>query len=67
MDDFATSAIIERAFQLARSGKFQNASQVAKALHKVGFARIHVEDHLAGKAIRNELTRLCRDARVVPE
>lgn len=63
MNDLATSAIIERAFELARSGEFQNASGVAKALQKAGFARVHIEDHLLGKATRKQLTRLCRAAR----
>ncbi len=52
--------VIERAYALARTGKFVNLSEIAKALRSDGFSRGHVEDHLSGKAIKRELRGLCQ-------
>lgn len=47
---------IERAFQLAISGRFRDVSSLTKALSKEGF--LGAELHLAGPSIRKQLRTL---------
>lgn len=49
--------IIERAFELARSGACHNVSEVGLQLKRERFDS--VEAHLAGTSIRRELRQLC--------
>ena len=48
--------IIERAFDLARSGAFANVSDIAKQLRREGYAS--VDAHLAG-TLKRQLRELC--------
>jgi hypothetical protein len=50
---------IERAYQLAHSGKFENFTQIKKAMRR----EFNVDQALAGKALAASLTRLCKEAR----
>ena len=50
-------SIIERAFELARSGACQNVAEVGLQLKRERFDS--VEAHLAGTSIRRELRQLC--------
>ena len=52
---------VERAFQLARSGKFENIVLLEKALHREGFEA--ARSHLGSPGIRAQLTALLREAR----
>lgn len=49
-------ALIERAFQLARSGACGSLTEIARALRTEGYR--NVPAHLEGKAIRDELRRV---------
>jgi hypothetical protein len=52
---------VERAFQLARSGKFQDISKLEKALHREGFEAARM--HLGSPRLRSQLSALLREAR----
>jgi len=53
--------IIERAFQLARSGQCRRVADIHQQLKREGFAE--VQDHLQGRAIKGQLSKLMADAR----
>ncbi len=55
---------IKRAYELARSGDHLSALTVEKALITEGYTDAPVA--LFGKAIRNAITRLCREAAGLP-
>lgn len=50
-------SVIERAFELARSGTCSSVQEVAQRLKREGFES--VEAHLAGMSIRRQLKELC--------
>lgn len=50
-------SVIERAFELARSGTCQNVHEIGLRLKSERFAS--VEAHLAGTSIRRQLRELC--------
>jgi hypothetical protein len=52
--------ILERAYQLARSGACANVSDIKKQLKAERYDR--VEDHLSGRLIISTLKRLCFSA-----
>jgi len=52
---------LERAFDLARSGRFASVSDIRLALKRERFDQ--VEAHLAGSAIARQLRGLCDAAR----
>jgi hypothetical protein len=54
--------IIERAYQLARSGKCVNLGDIRNRLKSERFDPGAIRDHFTGKIIRGELTRLCKEA-----
>lgn len=56
----STHSIIERAFELARSGRCQNVAEVGAKLKQERYES--VEAHLAGPSIRRELRRMCLEA-----
>ncbi|HEY0313295.1 MAG TPA: hypothetical protein VGC56_12465 [Allosphingosinicella sp.] len=55
---------IERAFELARSGRFASVSDIRLALRRERFDQ--VEAHLAGSSIARQLRALCDEARRGP-
>ena len=52
---------IERAFELARTGKFHSVEEIRKRLLKEHHDQ--VDSHLSGPMIRRQLRRACADAR----
>jgi hypothetical protein len=50
---------VERAFQLAQSGNYENFTQVKKALRR----EFNVERELIGRSLSSEITRICRGVR----
>lgn len=56
----ATHSIIERAFELAQSGRCQNVGEVGAKLKQEGYES--VEAHLAGPSLRRELRGMCLKA-----
>ena len=54
--------LIERAYQLARTGAFMTCRAVADRLKREGYGVTAVAIHLQGRAIRDDLTRICREA-----
>jgi hypothetical protein len=54
--------LIERAYQLARSGAFAGWSEISDRLKREGYTATSVDVHLEGKTIRAELKRMCDEA-----
>ena len=52
----STQHTLERAFQLARSGGVQSLDELRRTLKAEGYEA--VEGHLAGSAIRKQLTQI---------
>lgn len=50
---------VERAFQLAHTGAYENFTQVKKALRR----EFNVERELVGRSLSSDITRICREAR----
>lgn len=56
MNNAPRPGIIERAFQLARSGEFGTISDVGKRLRQEGYERVDL--HLAGGSLRAQLRQM---------
>jgi hypothetical protein len=56
--------ISERAFQLARSGELPALTPIKAQLKREGYT--NVESHFSGRALRQEVARLCAEARAKP-
>lgn len=52
--------VIERAYELARSGAFANLVEIERTLSREHF--MNVAAHMASPSLRRELSRLCRAA-----
>jgi len=50
---------IARAFELARTGEFENFTAVKRALRH----EFHVDRELVGKQLSTDVTRVCKEAR----
>ena len=50
---------VERAFQLAQTGEYENFTQVKKALRR----EFNVERELVGRSLSTDITRICREVR----
>lgn len=57
--------IIERAYELARSGSFHKVEHIARRLTAEGFTG--ADDHLSGRWFRRELNRLMKEAQLLLE
>jgi hypothetical protein len=55
--------LLERAFDMARSGQFQRVEHIRAALRHEGFSSAEVMGSLGGKGIAQQLRALCRAAR----
>jgi len=55
-------SIVEHAFILARSGKYDRVEAIRLALRQEGFSIAEVMGSLGGKGIAQQLRDLCRDA-----
>ena len=53
--------VIERAYQLARTGEFAKVEHIERRLTREGYTS--VADHLGGKMMRRELNDMMRSAR----
>ncbi len=53
--------VIERAYQLARTGEFAKVEHIERKLTREGYTA--VADHLSGKLMRRELNEMMRAAR----
>jgi hypothetical protein len=58
-------SVIERAYQLSRSGKFANIAEVCERLHREGYRELFM--HFEGAALRADLSRICREAQSLPK
>ena len=56
--------IIERSYELARSGDFSGATEIGRQLSAEGY--LNVSAHLASPALRKALLHLCRQSRGKP-
>lgn len=56
-----TVHIVERAFQLARSGRYRARSDIGRALSAEGYTLTDLQ-HLDGAGITRDLNRLCRES-----
>lgn len=54
-----TISPVERAFQLAQTGQYENFTQVKKALRR----EFNVERELVGRSLSADITRICRETR----
>ena len=57
--------IIERAYQLARSGEFANLPEICQQLKSEGYSEISL--HFDGAAIRADLAKICGETHTRPE
>ena len=56
--------IVERAYQLARSGKFAAVDDICRGLFEEGYRELYL--HFEGPALRADLARKCREAQGRP-
>ena len=56
-------SLVERAFELARSGYFTNATDINKQLKKEGYIKGLVDEHLRGVGIKRKIRSLCKEAK----
>ncbi len=54
-----TLSPVERAYELARTGDFENFTQIKKALRR----EFNVDRELVGRSLSADLTRICRQVR----
>jgi hypothetical protein len=54
-------SVVERAFQIAKSGKVANIAALRKQLSEEGYG--NAAQALAGRSLANQLTRMITDAR----
>ena len=54
--------ILERAFELARTGNFRRVKDLEKALSAEGYAR--GDPHIHSPSVRQQLRRICHDMQV---
>ncbi len=55
--------ILERAFELARSGECQSIPAIRKKLHAEGYSKVAIESIFSGRALQKQLLDLCRHSR----
>lgn len=56
------SSVIERAFELARSGKFTTAKEIDHAIKREGYTHAEIAT-LGFRSLRRDLLKACREAR----
>jgi hypothetical protein len=59
------ATLLERAYELARSGTVSSVKELRKRLVAEGYARSQVQLHIAGKALVKELGQLCKPERIM--
>lgn len=58
---FARPSTLERAFELARSGRFASVADIASQLTREQHSS--VQQHLSGHTIRRQLVKMCTESR----
>lgn len=56
--------VIQRAYELARSGRCRGVQEIRTALKREGFEAVDMQ--LEGRMLRMELSKLCREPRATP-
>ena len=56
--------VVERAFELARSGECASVAAIRLQLKTEGYGAGEISSHLQGKSITTSLAKLCREASV---
>jgi hypothetical protein len=56
-------SLIERAYQIARSGTVKSPWEVHLALKAEGYGDGQIELHMCGRSLRKDLSRLCKENR----
>ena len=51
--------LVERAYEMARSGKFAGLREIRTALKAEKYSAVEIERHLAGSSLRKALVALC--------
>ena len=54
--------LVERAYELARTGAFSTSGEIQDRLKREGYGAASVQIHFQGRTIRVDLTRICREA-----
>jgi hypothetical protein len=54
--------LVERAYELARTGAFSTSGEIRDRLKREGYGAASVQIHFQGRAIRDDLGRICREA-----
>jgi hypothetical protein len=54
--------LVERAYELARTGAFSTTGEIRNHLKREGYGAASVQIHFQGRAIRDDLARICREA-----
>jgi hypothetical protein len=54
------TSLIERAFELARSGDYRSVAEIERRLSREGFSFAEVQGQIRPPLIRRQLSTLCR-------
>ena len=65
MTEQSQTPIIERAYELARSGKFANVTEIRLRLQDEGYGGLAIRDHFDGPGIRSALNEICEERRAL--
>jgi tRNA G26 N,N-dimethylase Trm1 len=57
--------ILERAYELARSGQFSKVSEIFECLRSEGYQEVYL--HFDGPALRADLSRICRQSQAASD
>ncbi len=58
--------LVERAYELAQSGKFIGATEVKAQLKVEGYSATEIEGHLRGRTLRAAINGACKTSRSIP-
>ena len=59
-------SLVERAFELARTGYFAKTADIKKQLKREGYIQALVDEHLRGRGTRSKINSLCKEAEEKP-
>ena len=54
--------LIERAYELAKSGSCTNVQHIRRQLSRDGYSASEIQAHLEGRTLRRELIQHCKDS-----
>jgi len=58
--------VVERSYELARSGRYSNVSLIRRQLKTEGYTNCEIKFHLEGRSISRDLAQLCSASRPSP-